>query len=49
MKFKDGVNAQFDSGFKSSLCSNMEVVGLEAVMNIPNPLKTGFENEIYLT
>jgi xylose dehydrogenase (NAD/NADP) len=49
MKFKDGVHAQFDSGFKSPLRSMMEIVGSEAVLNIPNPFKPGFENEIYLT
>jgi predicted dehydrogenase len=27
----------------------MEIVGSEAVLNIPNPFKPGFENEIYLT
>ena len=49
MKFKDGVHAQFDSGFRSPLRSMMEIVGSEAVLNIPNPFKPGFENEIYLT
>jgi predicted dehydrogenase len=27
----------------------MEIVGSEAVLNIPNPFKPGFDNEIYLT
>ena len=49
MKFKDGVYAQFDSGFMSPLRSMMEIVGSEAVLNIPNPFKPGFDNEIYLT
>ncbi|HET7143852.1 MAG TPA: Gfo/Idh/MocA family oxidoreductase [Anaerolineales bacterium] len=49
MKFNDGVHAQFDSGFRSPLRSMMEIVGSEAVLNIPNPFKPGFENEIYLT
>jgi len=49
MKFKDGVHAQFDSGFRSPLRSMMEIVGSEAVLNIPNPFKPGFKNEIYLT
>jgi xylose dehydrogenase (NAD/NADP) len=49
MKFKDGVHAQFDSGFQTPLRSMMEIVGAEAVLNIPNPFKPGFENEIYLT
>jgi predicted dehydrogenase len=49
MKFKDGVHAQFDSGFRSPLRSMMEIVGSAAVLNIPNPFKPGFENEVYLT
>lgn len=49
MKFKDGIHAQFDSGFRSPLRSMMEIVGSQAVLNIPNPFKPGFENEIYLT
>lgn len=49
MKFKDGVHAQFDSGFMSPLRSMMEIVGSDAVLNIPNPFKPGFDNEIYLT
>jgi predicted dehydrogenase len=49
MKFKDGVYAQFDSGFMSPLRSMMEIVGSEATLNIPNPFKPGFDNEIYLT
>lgn len=49
MKFNDGVHAQFDSGFRSPLRSMMEIVGSEAVLNIPNPFKPGLENEVYLT
>ena len=49
LRFKDGVYAQFDSGFMSPLRSMMEIVGSEAVLNIPNPFKPGFDNEIYLT
>jgi len=49
MKFKDGIHAQFDSGFRSPLRSMMEIVGSEAVLNIPYPFKPRFENEIYLT
>ena len=49
MKFKDGVHAQFDSGFMSPLRSMMEIVGSEAVLNIPNPFKPGLDNEVYLT
>lgn len=49
MQFKDGIFAQFDSGFQSPVRMLMEIVGSEAVLNIPNPFKPGFENEIYLT
>ena len=49
MKFKDGIHAQFDSGFRSPLRSMIEIVGTEAVLNIPNPFKPGIKNEIYLT
>ena len=46
MRFKNGVHAQFDSGFKSPSRSYMEIVGSEAVMKIPNPFKPGVKNLI---
>lgn len=49
MKFKDGVHAQFDSGFKSSFRSRIEIVGTDASLNIPNPFKPGKANEIVLS
>jgi len=49
MKFKNGIHAQFDSGFRSPLRMMVEIVGSDATLNIPNPFKPGFENEIYLT
>jgi predicted dehydrogenase len=49
MKFENGIHAQFDSGFRSPLRMMMEIVGSDATLNIPNPFKPGFENEIYLT
>lgn len=49
MRFEDGLYVQFDSGFLSPVRMFMEIVGSEAVLNIPNPFKPGFDNEIYLT
>ncbi len=48
MRFRSGVHMQFDSGFRSSLRSYIEIVGTEAVLNIPDPFKPGLKNEIYL-
>jgi D-xylose 1-dehydrogenase (NADP+, D-xylono-1,5-lactone-forming) len=48
MKFRDGIHAQFDSGFKSPYRSYIEIVGSEATLNIPNPFKPDIKNEIYL-
>lgn len=39
---------QFDSGFRSSLRSYVEIVGTEAVLNIPDPFKPGLKNDLYL-
>ncbi|RPJ25317.1 MAG: gfo/Idh/MocA family oxidoreductase [Chloroflexi bacterium] len=49
MRFNGGIHAQFDSGFQSPVRMIMEIVGSEAVLNIPNPFKPGFDNEIYLS
>jgi predicted dehydrogenase len=48
MRFKDEVNMQFDSGFKSPLRSFIEIVGADGVLNIPDPFKPGRKNEISL-
>lgn len=48
MRFGSGVHMQFDSGFRSSLRSYVEIVGTEAVLNIPDPFKPGLKNDIYL-
>jgi len=48
MRFRDGILAQFDSGFKSPQRSYMEIVGSEGVLNIPVPFKPGIKNEITL-
>jgi predicted dehydrogenase len=39
MRFENDVCCQFDSGFKSPLRANMEIVGSEATLTIPNPFK----------
>ena len=46
MQFGNGVHAQFDSGFQSPLRSVIEIVGSDAVMNIPMPFKPGLKSEI---
>lgn len=46
MRFTNGVLFQFDSGFTSPLRTNMEIVGSDAVMSVPNPFKPGRRNEI---
>ncbi|GJQ36590.1 MAG: deoxyfructose oxidoreductase [Anaerolineaceae bacterium] len=48
MRFGSGVHMQFDSGFRSSLRSYVEIVGTEAVLNIPDPFKPGLKNDLYL-
>lgn len=48
MKFANGVHAQFDSGFQSPLRSYIEIVGSEAVMNIPVPFKPGQNSQFNL-
>jgi D-xylose 1-dehydrogenase (NADP+, D-xylono-1,5-lactone-forming) len=48
MKFKDGIHMQFDCGFKSPHRSYIEIVGINATLNIPAPFKPGLKNEIYL-
>lgn len=48
MRFGDGVHAQFDSGFTSPYRSHIEIVGTEAVLNIPQAFKPGLKTELYL-
>ena len=48
MRFKAGIHIQFDCGFKSPSRSFIEIVGTDAVLNIPVPFKPGRKNEIYL-
>lgn len=48
MRFRNGVHAQFDSGFTSPFRSYIEIVGSEAVLTVPQPFKPGLECEVYL-
>jgi predicted dehydrogenase len=48
MRFANGVDAQFDSGFQSPLRSFMEIVCSEAVLNIPVPFKPGLKSQFIL-
>jgi predicted dehydrogenase len=49
MRFANGVHAQFDSGFKSPSRSYMEIVGSDAILNIPSAFKPGVKSELFLT
>lgn len=49
MRFENGVHAQFDSGFKSPLRSNIEIVGTDGTLTVPDPFKPGRTSEILLT
>ncbi len=48
MRFANGIHAQFDSGFKSPFRSFMEIVGSDAVLNIPVPFKPGKKSELII-
>jgi D-xylose 1-dehydrogenase (NADP+, D-xylono-1,5-lactone-forming) len=49
LRFGSGVHAQFDCGFASPFRSYIEIVGSDAVLNIPTPFKPGVKSEITLT
>jgi len=48
MKFANGVHAEFDCGFQSPLRSFIEIVGTEAVINIPVPFKPGLKSQFQI-
>jgi predicted dehydrogenase len=48
MHFANGVHAEFDSGLQSPLRSFVEIVGSEAVMNIPVPFKPGLKSQFQI-
>jgi predicted dehydrogenase len=49
LHFGSGVHAQFDCGFASPFRSYIEIVGSDAVLNIPTPFKPGAKSEITFT
>lgn len=48
MRFPGDILAQFDSGFRSPFRVEMEVVGSEATLHIPNPFKPGRHETLLL-
>jgi len=48
MRFAEGVFAQFDCGFRAPYRAEMELVGSEASLRVPNPFKPGKNEKIYL-
>lgn len=48
MRFAENIHAQFHSSFKSPLHTFVEIIGAEAILQIPNPFKPGSNNEITL-
>ncbi len=48
MRFGNGVDTQFDSGFQSPLRSFIEIVGSDASLNIPVPFKPGLKSQFIL-
>lgn len=49
IRFPNEIYAQFDSGFKSPSRAQMEVIGSDGTLNIPDPFKPGRREKIYLT
>ena len=48
-RFPNEVYAQFDCGFKSPSRAQVEIIGSEGTLNIPEPFKPGRNEKIYLT
>ena len=48
MRFAKGVHAEFDSGLQSPLRSFIEIVGSEAVIEIPVPFKPGLKAQFQI-
>lgn len=49
MRFPGNVYAQFDCGFCAPYRAQVEIVGSQATLTVPEPFKPGLENVIYLT
>jgi len=48
MRFPDDIHMQFDSSFKFSSRSHIEIVGAQGALNIPNPYKPNYKDKIEL-
>jgi predicted dehydrogenase len=48
MRFPDDIHMQFDSSFKFSSRSHIEIVGTQGTLNIPNPFKPNRNDKIEL-
>ncbi len=49
MRFPNERYAQFDCGFKSPSRAQVEIVGAEGTLNIPDPFKPGLNEKVFLT
>jgi xylose dehydrogenase (NAD/NADP) len=48
MRFANGILFQFDSGFKSAFRSQIEIVGTDGVLNIPQPFKPNRNTKLFI-
>ena len=48
MRFANSVHAQFDVGFKAPLRTSIEIVGTDALLEVPIPFKPNFDEKIFL-
>ena len=46
LRFRDGIVAQFDCGFRSPFRARMVVIGSEATLVVPNPFRPGIDDEM---
>ncbi len=49
MKFANQIFSQFDSSFVTHFDNYMEIVGTQAILNIPHPAKPSTNDKMYLT
>jgi xylose dehydrogenase (NAD/NADP) len=49
LRFPNERYGQFDCGFKSPLRAQIEIIGSQGTLNIPQPFKPGRSEKIYLT
>jgi D-xylose 1-dehydrogenase (NADP+, D-xylono-1,5-lactone-forming) len=48
LRFPNSVYAQFDSSFRCTYRTSMEIIGSQATIQIPNPYKPGLSEKIYI-